>query len=185
MSQFKICALSGSLRKNSYNTAALRAAQEIAPAGVTIEIADISDLPLYDEDLRHEGSFPEPVKRLRAQIAAADGVLFACPEYNYSVSGPLKNAIDWASRAPHQPFDYKPFAILGVATGLLGTARGQWHLRQIMVGVNAFGVNNPQVYINNAAQKFDASGRYTDEAGRELIRQLIESLVKLGHKLRS
>jgi chromate reductase len=185
MSQFKICALSGSLRKNSFNTAALRAAQEVAPAGVTIEIAEIGDLPLYDEDLRHEGSFPEPVKRLRAQLAAADGVLFACPEYNYSISGPLKNAIDWASRAPNQPFDWKPYAILGVATGLLGTARGQWHLRQVMVGINAYGVNNPQVYINNAAQKFDASGRFTDEAGRDLIRQLIEALVKLGHKLKS
>ena len=82
MSHFKICALSGSLRKNSFNTAALRAAQELAPAGVTIEIADLSDIPLYDEDLRHEGSFPAPVMRLRAQIAAADGILFASPEYN-------------------------------------------------------------------------------------------------------
>lgn len=185
MSQFKIVALSGSLRKKSFNTAVLRAAQEVAPAGVSIEIAEIGDLPLYNEDLRHEGSFPAPVQRLRDQIAKADAVLFATPEYNYSVSGPLKNAIDWASRAPNQPFDNKAFGIVGVATGLLGTSRGQWHLRQIMVGMNAFGVNNPQVYISNAAQKFDADLRYTDEAGRDLLRQLIEAVVKLGTKLKA
>ena len=181
---FKIVAISGSLRKASFNTAALRAAQELAPAGVSIEIADISDIPLYDEDLRHEGSFPDTVMRLRNQIAAADAVLFACPEYNYSVSGVLKNAIDWASRAPSQPFDGKAYAILGAAGGLLGTSRGQWHLRQIMVGCNAYGVNNPQVYIGGAAQKFDASGRFNDEAGRALIVQLLEALVKLGTKLK-
>ena len=185
MTQFKICAMSGSLRKNSFNTSALRAAQELAPAGVSIEIADLSDIPLYDEDLRHEGSFPDTVMRLRAQIAAADAVLFASPEYNYSVSGVLKNAIDWASRAPSQPFDGKAYAILGAAGGVLGTSRGQWHLRQIMVGCNAYGVNNPQVYIGGAAQKFDATGRFTDEAGRVLIGQLIEALVKLGTKLKS
>ena len=185
MSQFKICAMSGSLRKNSFNTAALRAAQELAPAGVTIEIADLSDIPLYDEDLRHEGSFPDSVKRLRGQIAAADGILFASPEYNYSVSGVLKNAIDWASRAPAQPFDGKAYAILGAASGILGTSRGQWHLRQIMVGCNAYGVNNPQVYIGGAGQKFDAEGRFTDEPGRVLIGQLLEALVKLGTKLKS
>ena len=185
MTQFKICAMSGSLRKNSFNTSALRAAQELAPAGVSIEIADLSDIPLEDEDLRHEGSFPDTVMRLRAQIAAADAVLFASPEYNYSVSGVLKNAIDWASRAPSQPFDGKAYAILGAAGGVLGTSRGQWHLRQIMVGCNAYGVNNPQVYIGGAAQKFDATGRFTDEAGRVLIGQLIEALVKLGTKLKS
>jgi len=185
MSQFKICAMSGSLRKNSFNTAALRAAQELAPAGVTVEIADLSDIPLYDEDLRHEGSFPEPVMRLRAQIAAADGILFASPEYNYSVTGVLKNAIDWASRPANQPFDGKAYAILGAAGGILGTSRGQWHLRQIMVGCNAWGVNNPQVYIGGAAQKFDAEGRFTDEPGRVLIGQLLEALVKLGTKLKA
>ncbi len=185
MSHFKIVALSGSLRKSSFNTAALRAAQELAPAGVAVEIADIADIPLYDEDLRHEGSFPDTVMRLRGQIAAADAVLFASPEYNYSVSGVLKNAIDWASRGPNQPFDGKAYAILGAAGGILGTSRGQWHLRQIMVGCNAYGVNNPQVYIGGAGQKFDASGRFTDEAGRVLIGQLLEALVKLGTKLKS
>src|SRR4051794_14139281 len=182
---FHILGISGSLRKGSFNTAALRAAQEVAPDGVTIEMADISDLPHYNEDVRVSGSFPPAAQRLRDQIAKADAVLFACPEYNYSVSGVLKNAIDWASRAPNQPFDGKAYAILGAANGLLGTARGQWHLRQIMVGVNAYGVNNPQVYISGAAQKFDADGKFTDQAGRDLIRQLIESLVKLGTKLKS
>ena len=185
MTQFKICAMSGSLRKDSFNTAALRAAQEVAPAGVSIEIAEIGDLPLYNEDLRHEGSFPDTVMRLRGQIAAADAILFASPEYNYSVTSVLKNAVDWASRGPNQPFDGKAFAILGAAGGVLGTSRGQWHLRQMMVSCNGYGVNSPQVYIGGAAQKFDATGRFTDEAGRVLIGQLIEALVKLGTKLKS
>jgi chromate reductase len=97
----------------------------------------------------------------------------------------LKNAIDWASRAPTQPFDGKAYASRGAAGGSLGTSRGQWHLRQIMVGCNAYGVNNPQVYIGGSAQKFDASGRFTDEPGRVLIGQLLEALVKLGTKLKS
>lgn len=102
MSHFKILAISGSLRKGSYNTAALRAAQELAPAGVTVEIADISDIPMYNDDIRNVG-YPAEVQRLRAQIAAADALLFAIPEYNYAVSSPLKNAFDWVSRPPDQP----------------------------------------------------------------------------------
>jgi chromate reductase len=185
MSQFKICAFSGSLRQKSFNTALLHAAQQVAPAGVSIEIAEICDLPLYNEDLRVDGSFPATVQRVRDQIAKSDALLFASPEYNYSMSGPLKNAIDWVSRGPNQPCDGKAFAVIGVATGLLGTARGQWHLRQSMVSLNGFGVNTPQIYINNAAQKFDAELRYTDEAGRDLLRQLLEALVKLGTKLKA
>jgi chromate reductase len=185
MADFRILGISGSLRKASFNTAALRAAQEVAPAGVTIEIAEIGDLPLYNEDLRVNGSFPAPVQRLREQIAAADALLFAVPEYNYSVTAAMKNAIDWASRAPNQPFDGKAYAMLGAANGLLGTVRGQMALRQIMVGINAFGVNNPQVLISGASQKFDAEGKFTDQPGRDLIRQLIEALVKLGTKLKA
>jgi chromate reductase len=185
MSQFKICAISGSLRKNSFNTAALRAAQELAPEGVTIEIAEIGDLPLYNEDLRIDGSFPEPAARLRRQIKEADAILFASPEYNYSVTGALKNAIDWASRAPSQPFDGKVYAILGAANGLFGTARGQPHLRTILVGLNAYGVNQPQVHISGASQKFDAQGKFTDQPGRDLIRQLLEALVKLANRMKA
>jgi chromate reductase, NAD(P)H dehydrogenase (quinone) len=185
MGVFKICAMSGSLRKSSYNTAALRAAQEVAPEGVTIEIAQIDDLPFYNEDMRIDGSFPAPAQRLRKQIAEADALLFGCPEYNYGVSGVLKNAIDWASRAPNQPFDNKAYAIIGAATGVLGTARAQYQLRQSLIGVNAFCVNNPQIFIAGAAQKFDAEGKYIDEPGRVLIRQLIEALMKLAGKLKA
>ena len=101
MTEFRILAISGSLRKGSFNTAALRAAQEVAPPGVVIEIADISDMPMYNDDIR-EKAYPEPVQRLRKKIAEADAVLFATPEYNYSVAAPLKNAFDWVSR-PREP----------------------------------------------------------------------------------
>ena len=119
MSNFKIVAVSGSLRKGSFNTLALRAAQQLAPAGVTIEIADISDLPMYNDDIRTE-AYPEPCKRLRAQIAAADAVLFAIPEYNYAVSAPMKNAFDWVSRPPDQPLNMKAVGLMSASPGPLG-----------------------------------------------------------------
>jgi chromate reductase len=109
-----VLGISGSLRKASYNTAALRAAQELAPAGMTIETFDLAPLPLYNEDVKAAG-FPPVVQQLRAKINAADALLFACPEYNYSMSGVLKNAIDWASRPPDQPFDDKPVGMLGAS----------------------------------------------------------------------
>jgi chromate reductase len=182
---FKICAISGSLRKGSFNTAALRAAQELAPPGTTIEIAPIGDLPLYNEDLRVGGSFPPPAERLREAIRAADAVLFASPEYNFSISGVLKNALDWASRPPDQPFNGKAYAIIGASSGLVGTARGQFQLRQTMVGVNAFTINVPQVLIASSAQKFDAEGKLTDKTARDLIAQLLVALVAFAGKLKS
>ena len=184
MSQFKIVAISGSLRKKSLNTAALRAAQELAPAGVSIEIVETGDLPLYNEDLRVDGSFPATVHRLREQIRAADAVLIACPEYNYVVTPSLKNALDWCSRAPNQPFDWKAVGILGVAGGAAGTARAQFSLRNILVSLNAFGGNQPQVMIGMAQSKFDAEGRFTDQAGRDFLKQHLENLVTLAHKLK-
>lgn len=171
----KVLGISGSLRKASYNTAALRAARELAPDGMTIELAEIGDLPHYDADV-HEAGLPGPVERLRAQVRGADAVLFVTPEYNYSVPGVLKNAIDWASRGPDQPFDGKPVAIMGVTGSLLGTARAQYHLRQMLVWLNAFPVNKPEVFIGQAASKFDAGGRLTDEATRGFVRQLLEAL---------
>jgi len=117
-----VLAICGSLRKASYNMAALRTAIELRPPGMTIEIADISQFPLYNEDVRAQG-FPPPVETLRRQIAAADALLFVTPEYNYSMSGVLKNAIDWASRPPDQPFAGKPVAIMGAAAGMAGSGR--------------------------------------------------------------
>ncbi|HKH97076.1 MAG TPA: NADPH-dependent FMN reductase [Beijerinckiaceae bacterium] len=180
----KIVGLSGSLRKGSYNSAALRAAQALAPEGTVIEIAEIGDLPLYNDDVRAAG-YPAAVERLRRQIAEADAVLFVTPEYNYSVSGVLKNAIDWASRPPNQPFDGKPVAIMGASGGLFGTARAQYHLRQMLIFLNAFPVNKPEVMIGQAQTKFDEAGNLTDEATREFIRKLLVSLVAWTERLKA
>ena len=170
-----VIGISGSLRKGSFNTAALRAAQGLAPEGMTIEVAQIGDLPLYNDDVRAAG-FPPPAERLRAQIAAADAVLLVTPEYNYSISGVLKNAIDWASRPPSQPFEAKPVAIMGASPGLFGSARAQYHLRQMLIFLNAMPVNRPEVMIGQAQNKFDADGNLTDEPTREFIRKLLVSL---------
>jgi chromate reductase len=170
-----VLGICGSLRKASYNMAALRTAIELKPPEMTIEIAEIGAIPLYNEDVRAEG-FPPPVETLRRQIAAADGLLFVSPEYNYSISGVLKNAIDWASRPPDQPFAGKPVAIMGAGAGMAGTARAQHDLRRCCVFLDMHPLNKPEVLIGQAQTKFDASGRFTDEAGRGFIRDLMVAL---------
>src|SRR5215467_13006589 len=155
-----VLGICGSLRKASFNMAALKTAIELRPPGMQVTIADISQIPLYNEDVRAEG-FPPPVETLRQQIKAADALLFACPEYNYSMSGVLKNAIDWASRPPDQPFAGKPCAILGAAAGMAGGARAQLHLRHSMVFLDIHPLNKPEVLIFQAQNKFDANGRLT------------------------
>jgi chromate reductase, NAD(P)H dehydrogenase (quinone) len=171
----KTLGISGSLRKASFNTAALRAALELVPDGMTIEIADIAEIPLYNEDVKAQG-FPPPVQRLREKIAAADALLIATPEYNYSMSGVLKNVIDWVSRPPDPPIVGKPAAIMGATASLWGTARAQYHLRQSFVFLNMFPVNKPEVLIAQAPSKFDAQGKLTDQATRDLIAQLLVAL---------
>ena len=171
----KVLGISGSLRKGSFNSAALRAAQSLVPEGMTIDIAEIGDIPLYNEDVRSAG-MPPPVERFRQEIAAADALLFVSPEYNFSVPGVLKNAIDWASRPPNQPFNEKPLAIMGASGGPLGTARGQYHLRQVLYGLNAFVLNKPEVFIGQAATKFDEAGNLTDQMTKEFIGKLLVSL---------
>ncbi len=179
----KVVGLSGSLRRGSFNSAVLRAAQAMAPEGMTIETAEIGDLPLYNDDLRAAG-YPPPVERLRSELAGADAVLFVTPEYNYSIPGVLKNAIDWASRPPNQPFDGMPVAIMGASPGLLGTARAQYHLRQMLVFLNAFPLNKPEVMIGQAGSKIDENGSITDEPTREFIAKLLVSLKDWTHRLR-
>jgi chromate reductase, NAD(P)H dehydrogenase (quinone) len=166
--QLKVLGISGSLRKASFNTMALKAAQKLVPEGMTIEIADISLIPLYNEDLKANGN-PEPVELFRQQIKAADGVLFVSPEYNYTIPGVLKNAYDWASRAPDQPFNEKPVAIMGASTGMIGTARMQYDLRKTLVFTNAFVMPRPEVMIGKAVEKFDAEGNLTDEKTKQVI----------------
>ncbi|MGH7094019.1 MAG: NADPH-dependent FMN reductase [Stellaceae bacterium] len=177
-----VLGICGSLRKSSFNMATLRTAIELRPAGMEVTVADISQLPLYDEDVRAQG-FPAPVETLRQQIRAADALLFACPEYNYSMSGVLKNAIDWASRPPDQPFAGKPCAMLGAAAGMAGSARAQHHLRQSCVFLDMHPLNKPEVLIGQAQTKFDASGRLTDEAGRGFIRDLLVALERWTRQL--
>lgn len=170
----EVLGISGSLRTKSYNTMLLRAAMELAPAGMVIRTASI-DLPLYNDDVREQG-YPPPVSLLREQIAGADGVLIATPEYNYSIPGVLKNAIDWASRPPDQPFDGKPVAIMGASTGRFGTVRSQNHLRQSFLFLNANVLNRPAVMVGGAAKQFDESGRLTDVSTREHVAELLEAL---------
>lgn len=178
-----VLALSGSLRKGSYNTLTIRAAQELAPPGMRIELYDYTDIPFYNDDVRLAG-YPPPVQRFRASIAAADAILLASPEYNYSISGVLKNAIDWASRAPDMPFDGKTAAIMGASGGVLGTARAHYDIRKILVGLNVYVVNLPAVFIGGSAQKFTADGKLTDQTARDLIKELLENLRDLTLKLR-
>ena len=174
-----IIGIAGSLRKASINKAALRAAQELAPPGVRVEIFDLEGIPPYNEDLWTPAP-PPRVAELKRAIRAADAVLFVTPEYNYSFSGVLKNAIDWASR-PYgdNAWKGKPVAVMGAAGGPIGTGRAQYHLRQCFVFLEMPALNQPEVLINNAGDKFDAQGKLTDEKTRQRIRQQLEALVQL------
>jgi chromate reductase len=177
-----VLGICGSLRQGSFNAMALRAAQKLAPAGVTVSIADISRIPFYNDDVRVAGE-PAPVAELKAQVRAADALLLVSPEYNFSVPGVLKNTLDWMSRPPAPPFDGKPVAIMGASGGPLGTARGQYDLRKILVYMNTFTVNKPEVFIGNAQTKFNAQGELADEATAKFITDLLVSLQNLKKRL--
>ena len=179
----RILGLAGSLRKASYNRAALRAAGTLLPAGATLETFELDGLPGFSED--DEKSPPAQVVELKRRIRAADALLFSTPEYNYSVPGVLKNAIDWASR-PYGDSAWagKPAAIMGASVGGGATMRAQYHLRQIFVYLDIHALNQPEVMIANAATRFDASGNLTDDGTRERIRKLLEALVDWTRRLR-
>lgn len=181
----RVLGLCGSLRKGSYNAAALRVAQGVLPAGMSLEIADISGIPLYNSD--HDGDkMPAVVRAFKEKIGAADALLIATPEYNYSVPGVLKNAIDWASRPTDGkvPIMGKPLAIMGASMGMLGTARAQYHLRQICVFLDMHPVNRPEVFIAKAHEKFNDNGELTDEPTRQIIKDLLVSLAGWTIKLK-
>ncbi|MBM4419509.1 MAG: NAD(P)H-dependent oxidoreductase [Chloroflexi bacterium] len=183
-----ILGISGSLRRLSHNTELLRVAAANLPDGARLEIFDLSPLPFYNADLEAEHGFPEPVQRFRDAIADADALIFACPEYNYSVTGVLKNALDWASRPvfgpPRQPapLQHKPFGIVG-AGGRFGTLRAQLHLRQIAIHSEMRGLMRPEVFVERAREKFDAEGRLTDERVRGEVRDLVYALVAFTREL--
>jgi chromate reductase, NAD(P)H dehydrogenase (quinone) len=180
--QLTIAGIAGSLRKASYNRAALRAAQELAPEGVKIDGVEIGGLPLFSQD--EETPLPAPVAAFKAAVAAADAVLICTPEYNYSVPGVLKNAIDWGSR-PHgqSAWTHKPVAVMSASPGLLGGARAQYHLRQSFVFLDMYPINQPEVIITKAHEKFDEQGRLKDETARRLIRQLLHNLADWTRRL--
>jgi len=175
--QVKILGIAGSLRKASYNKGALKAAQQLCPQGATLEIFELDGIPVFNQD--QDRTPPPRVVEFKQKIRAADAILISTPEYNFSIPGPLKNAIDWASR-PYgdNAWNGKPVAIMGASTGVVGTARAQHHLRQCFVFLNMEPVNQPQVLIGVAAQRFDEQGNITDEQSKQLITQLLQNLIK-------
>lgn len=170
---FRVCGIAGSLRSGSFNRALLRAAAQAAPGHIKIAEFDLAPLPLYNADVEAAGP-PEPVAALKRAIRSADALLIATPEYNYGVPGVLKNALDWASRPPRDSaLIGKPAAIMGASTGFAGTARSQAMLRQVLAGTLTPALLAPEVYVARAADKFDADGRLTDEATRDLLRKFL------------
>jgi chromate reductase len=173
MPDLNVLAICGSLRRGSYNRIVMDALPELAPAGMVIAASpSIGALPLYNADIQNEQGFPAEVTALAEAVRAAQGVVIVTPEYNYSVPGVLKNALDWVSRVPNQPFAGKPVALQSASGGILGGARAQYHMRQIMVFLDALVLNRPEVFVAAVRSKVDeASGKLTDEPTRDIIRQ--------------
>lgn len=171
----KLLGISGSLRKASINSAVLRAAAEVAPAGTTIETFDLHGIPIYDGDVEAVG-MPAPVEALRAAIRAADALLIVTPEYNAGVPGGLKNAIDWASRGADQPFAGKPIGIVTASPGRLGGARCQAQLRQCLVPLNGLVMVQPELMLAAANKLIDADGRLADADTRERLARFVTAL---------
>jgi chromate reductase len=181
--KLKFLGFAGSLRVGSYNKALLRAATNLLPQNATLEIFDLNGIPPFNQDL--EMDMPEKVTEFKSKIREANAILIATPEYNYSIPGVLKNAIDFASR-PYgdNPFDDKPVAIMSASIGMLGGARAQYHLRQMFVFLNMHPVNGPEVIVTFAPNKFDANGKLIDENTNKFLKQLLENLANWTRRLR-
>ncbi|MDH4266225.1 MAG: NAD(P)H-dependent oxidoreductase [Deltaproteobacteria bacterium] len=179
--KISILGFAGSLRKGSFNRGLLRIAKELVPQEAELEIFDLEGIPPFNQDLENQP--PQKVKEFKAKIRAADAVLIVTPEYNYSIPGVLKNAIDWASR-PYgdNALEGKPVALMGASIGMLGTARAQYHLRQCFVWLNMYPLNQPEVMVPFAEEKFDANGALTDQKTKEKIKELLESLINWTRK---
>jgi chromate reductase len=184
METVKILGFVGSLRKGSYNKALMRTAVKLAPEDVAIEVFDLEGIPPFNQDLEKQS--PQIVKEFKAKIRKADAILIASPEYNYSVPGVLKNAIDWASR-PYgdNAFEGKPVALMSASIGSLGGARAQYHLRQSFVFLNMHPLNHPEVMMPFAEDNVDAEGNVTNEQTKQLIRELLKALVQWTRKLKA
>jgi chromate reductase len=173
VADLKILGISGSLRKGSYNTALLKACAGLMPAGMTMTgYARLDDIPLFNQDVFDAG-LPAPAKRFRDEVTAADGLLIALPEYNFSMTAALKNAIDWASRPPNQVFQDKPIAIFSASQGPMGGARVQYDARRILGQLWGHVLPRPEVFIGNVASKIDAQGKITDEATKKFLVDLV------------
>ena len=179
-----IVGISGSLRATSYNTAVLHAAQELLPAGVKLEVVSLDGIPLYNGDI--DGPVqPAAVQALKAAIARADGVLIATPEYNHSISGVLKNALDWVSRPrDSSPLIGMPVAVTGVSGGGFGTVRAQDDLRLILVELMGLTMGKPELFFGPAARQFDGDGNLTDSAKRAEYAQFLNAFVQWIERLR-
>lgn len=174
--EISVLGIAGSLRRGSYNRSLLHAAQELAPDGMTIEVAEIGDLPHFDADVERRGD-PEPVVAFKEAIREADALVIATPEYQHSVPGVLKNALDWASRPPSDPpLGRKPVAIVGATTGLYGTARAQTDLRKVLVYNDALVLARPEVMVRRAKEAFDEGGTLVDDAARGFLAELLVAL---------
>ena len=175
-----VVSICGSLRKGSYNRMVMNALQGYAPEGMRItEAPSFADFPLYNADVQNSSGFPALVQALGEAIRAADGVIFVTPEYNYSIPGGLKNAIDWVSRLPNQPFAGKPIAIQSATGGTLGGGRMQYDLRRCMIFLDAWTINKPEIFIGNCSQKIDEkTGRIKDEQTISFIKQQLAAFAK-------
>ena len=173
MASLNVLTICGSLRKGSYNAMVQRALPALAPEGMTLKPApSFAEFPLYNADIQNSTGFPGPVNTLAEAIRAADGVIFCTPEYNFGIPGGLKNAIDWVSRLPNQPFAGKPIALQSASAGPLGGGRVQYDMRRSMVFLDAFTLNKPEIFIGNSAAKFDEkTGELKDETTRGFIKQ--------------
>lgn len=177
----KILGIGGTLRKGSYSRALLLEAQKLAPKGVVIELTEIGDFPLYNPDI----TVPKSVQKFKKQIKEADAILFSTAEYNYSVPGSLKNAIDWGSR-PYgdNSFDDKPAAVMSESTGINAGSKAQYHLRQMMVFLNIHAMTRPEMMVPNANEMFDKNGNLKDEHTKEKIKELLGALVDWTERLK-
>jgi chromate reductase len=180
-----VLVICGSLRKQSYNRMVCNTLPELAPQGMRlIEAPEIGTTPLYNADIQNESGFPEPSKAMAEAVRAADGVIIVTPEYNFSIPGVLKNAIDWISRMPDQPFNGKPVALQSASTGLLGGSRCQYHLRQVMAGIDAIVFTRPEVVITFAKTKVDEEkGIVADEMTRKTIETQLSAFEKFIKRL--
>jgi chromate reductase, NAD(P)H dehydrogenase (quinone) len=177
---FSVISICGSLRKGSYNRIVMNALPALAPEGMKItEAPPFNEFPLYNADAQNATGFPAPVQKLADAVRAADGVIFNTPEYNFGIPGGLKNAIDWVSRVPNQPFAGKLVALQSASPGPLGGGRVQYDMRRAMVFLDAMTLNKPEIFIGNCAQRIDdKTGKITDEVTIGFIRQQLAAFAK-------